>query len=354
MKRFAVKLSAVLLFIICMTSSELYVFAQESTEYFTLTTSKEEIAENEEVRISIIANNVDLQENIAGFRLNVKFDSTKLTLKRVDSSSQIQNGTFRYNVNEDNMIGIYVCDGTSAPKLTGECMTLIFRVNDGAVMGDTSVSVQIDQVVDWNAEQMPSVSNLTSIFILKPVFTREAILTKLVPNHGALEPSFDPYIQEYTLNVGAEVDQILFDLEAADEGTARVNRKNLGKQGSTTQFIVTVTSADKKNKSQYIVNVNRGEKEGAGSTSSAKSSSSKSSSSKSSAKSKTDGTKDEEDKGGNDIGEDTGTIFYGDRNLYIVGNQMPSYVMYMILGGIGILIICIVAAFIVIVRKKKK
>ena len=31
----------------------------------------------------------------------------------------------------------------------------------------------------------------------------------------------------------------------------------------------------------------------------------------------------------------TDTIFYGDRNLYIVGNQMPSYFVYMIVGGLG-------------------
>ena len=32
------------------------------------------------------------------------------------------------------MTGIYVCDGTAAPQLTGECMTLIFRVNDDAIL----------------------------------------------------------------------------------------------------------------------------------------------------------------------------------------------------------------------------
>ena len=62
------------------------------------------------------------------------------------------------------------------------------------------------------------------------------------------------------MQVGPEIEQILFELEAADGEFAKVNRKNLGKQGSTTQFVITVTSSDKRNKSQYTVNVTRGEK----------------------------------------------------------------------------------------------
>lgn len=324
-------------------SSGLSVSAQSLTEYFTFATSKDEVYENDEVRISIIADDMRPEETIAGFRLSVQFDSTKLTFKRADTSSQIQNGTFRYHVNGDTMTGIYVCDGISAPKLTGECITLVFYVNEGAVMGETSVSALIDQVVNWNAEQMASVSSMTSIFTLRPVFTREALLTKLIPDSGELEPVFDPYIQEYTLDVDANVTQVLFDLEAADDGTARVNRKNLGSRGSTTQFIVTVISADQKNKSQYIINVNRGES----TTTASKSSST-------SRVSGTSGTVTGVTNANTGASGETDTIFYGDRNLYIIGNQMPSYIIYVVLGGAGILMICMVAVIFVIVRKKKK
>ena len=275
----------------------------------------------------------------------IEFDSSKLTLKRVDTSSQIENGTFRYHIAGDTMTGIYVCNGTSAPKLTGECMTLVFRVNGDAVFGETSVSAQIDQVVDWSAKQLPSVSSVTTMFRITPEFTKEAVLTKLVPNQGTLEPAFDPYIQEYSLQVGVEVEQILFELEAADGGTARVNRKNLGKQGSVTQFIITVTSSDKKNKSQYIVNVTRGEKI---------KEENESSKSTTSGRSKTNGsgkqTTAEED---NNETLNTDTIFYGDRNLYIVGNQMPSYFVYMIAGGIGIFVI-VIGIIVLLMHKKKK
>lgn len=344
MKKITAILFTLLIYTMILINS-CYVFAQDTEDDFSFTTSKQDVFMNDEIHIMITANELDMNETIAGFRLNVEYDSSKLTLKRVDTSSQIENGTFRYHVVGDTMTGIYVCNGTAAPKLTGECMTLIFRVNNDAVFGETSVSAQIDQVVNWNAKQLPSVSSITSIFNITPEFTKEAVLTKLVPSQGTLEPEFDPYIQEYLLQVGPEVEQILFELEAADGGTAKVNRKNLGKQGSTTQFIITVTSSDKKNKSQYMVNVTRGEKinEESNSKSSASGRSKTSSSSKQ--------TTEENDNYGT---LNTDTIFYGDRNLYIVGNQMPSYFVYMIAGGLGIFIIGIVVIIVLVVRKKKK
>ena len=334
MKKIAAILFALFIYTI-MLVTPCYVFAQDTENYFSFTASKEDVLMNDEIRITVTANELGMNESIAGFRLNVEYDSSKLTLKRVDTSSQIESGTFRYHIAGDTMTGIYVCDGTAAPQLVGECMTLIFRVNDDAVFGETSVSAQIDQVVDWNAKQLPSVSSIT---------TKEAVLTKLVPSQGTLEPKFDPYIQEYSLQVGPEVEQILFELEAADGGTAKVNRKNLGKQGSTTQFIITVTSSDKKNKSQYTVNVTRGEKIKEESNSK----------SRTSGRSKTSGlAKQTTEEGIDDETLHTDTIFYGDRNLYIVGNQMPSYFVYIIVGGLGICIIGIVI-IVLVVRKKKK
>ena len=84
-------------------------------------------------------------------------------------------------------------------------------------------------MVDWTAKQLPSVSSLTSVFRITPEFTKEAVLTKLVPSQGTLEPEFDPYIQEYSLQVGPEVEQILFELEAADGGNCKSKQKEFRK-----------------------------------------------------------------------------------------------------------------------------
>ena len=108
--------------------------------------------------------------------------------------------------------------------------------------------------------------------------------------------------------------------------------------------MITVTSSDKKNKSQYTVNVTRGEKI-------KEESNSKSSTS---GRSKTNGlAKQTTEEGIDDETLHTDTIFYGDRNLYIVGNQMPSYFVYIIVGGLGICMIGIVI-IVLVVRKKKK
>ena len=161
-----------------MLISPCYVFAQDTEDYFSFTASKEDVLMNDEIRITVTANELGVNKSIAGFRLNVEYDSSKLTLKRVDTSSQIESGTFRYHIAGDTMTGIYVCDGTAAPQLTGECMTLIFRVNDDAIFGETSVSAQIDQVVDWTAKQLPSVSSLTSVFRITPEFTKRGCFNK--------------------------------------------------------------------------------------------------------------------------------------------------------------------------------
>ena len=145
--------------------------------------------------------------------------------------------------------------------------------------------------------------------------------------------------------MGAQTEQVLFELEAADGGTARANRKNLGKQGSVTQFVITATSSDKKNKSQYIVNVTRGEREKAGTTDKEGSS----------GRSKSGGTSGKT-AAGDDGNEDltAGAVFYGERNLYVVGSGMPVYAVYVIAGALGLFAAGILTAVIVLVRKRKK
>ena len=314
------------------------VFAQEMQADFTFSASAETVQEGDEVRVAVTAEEFADTMVIAGFRLRAEYDASKLTLKRVDTSSQMQSGTFRYHTSGDGMTGIYVCDGAFAPQLTGECLTLVFRVNQEPVFGETSVSVKMDQLVDWNAVQLPSTFGSTVVFRIAPEFAKEAVLTKLIPNQGVLEPMFDADIQEYSMQVGAEVTEILFDMEAADGATARVNRKNLEKQGSVTQFIITVTSADRKNKSKYTVNVTRGEKVAVGTDTST-------------TKSKTTSSKTENEAQTEDVNR---AVYYGDRNLYMIGDQMPSYLIYMIVGGAGVLTAVIVGLVVMLMRKKGK
>ena len=89
----------------------------------------------------------------------------------------------------------------------------------------------------------------------------DCTLLVLTPPVGELKPAFDPNIYEYTLEVPFAYQSLEWDVIPADDATVRVNRKNLGAGGSTTDFKFTVTDADGKTKSIYTVHVTRLKKE---------------------------------------------------------------------------------------------
>ena len=64
--------------------------------------------------------------------------------------------------------------------------------------------LQIDQVVDWTAKQLPSVSSLTSVFRITPEFTKRGCFNKTGSRaQGTLQPEIESYIQEYSLQVNS-------------------------------------------------------------------------------------------------------------------------------------------------------
>lgn len=70
MKRIAVILFALFIYTI-MLVTPCYVFAQDTENYFSFTASKEDVLMNDEIRITVTANELGMNESIAGFRLNV-------------------------------------------------------------------------------------------------------------------------------------------------------------------------------------------------------------------------------------------------------------------------------------------
>ncbi|MBQ6856810.1 MAG: cadherin-like beta sandwich domain-containing protein, partial [Lachnospiraceae bacterium] len=79
----------------------------------------------------------------------------------------------------------------------------------------------------------------------------------LTPPVGELKPAFDPNIYEYTLEVPFTYQSLEWDAIPCDDAAVRVNRKNLGAGGSTTDFFFTVTASDNKTKAIYTVHVTR-------------------------------------------------------------------------------------------------
>ena len=70
MKRIAVILFALFIYTIILVTP-CYVFAQDTENYFSFTASKEDVLMNDEIRITVTANELGMNESIAGFRLNL-------------------------------------------------------------------------------------------------------------------------------------------------------------------------------------------------------------------------------------------------------------------------------------------
>ena len=66
MKRIAVILFALFIYTI-MLVTPCYVFAQDTENYFSFTASKEDVLMNDEIRITVTANELGMNESIAGF-----------------------------------------------------------------------------------------------------------------------------------------------------------------------------------------------------------------------------------------------------------------------------------------------
>ena len=92
-----------------------------------------------------------------------------------------------------------------------------------------------------------------------PPKSDRAFLESLEPSSGKLSPSFSADIYHYTLDVPYRVSSVTFDAQAGENGTVSVSRKTLQKAGSTTSITITATSENQKQKTQYLVDVNRAE-----------------------------------------------------------------------------------------------
>ena len=339
--------------------------------------------ESWEVTLSLRGNP---EQKLSAFRLLVQYDSSYLTLKRMVTHESIPSGDFRYSVKTDSATGIYASAKQGIPW-NRDCVTFVFSVNEEAPSGSTKITMSMDQMVGENSNSIPGTQQSTQSVAIASLQNPQATLSRLLPSSGILEPAFSPNQLDYTITVPYEVTSMTFDMEASDQGTARVNRKNLNKAGIPTVFLITVTTEDGKQKTQYTVTVHRQEKNSipgtttsvpsshvpdsdissSSKTNSSKASSSKVSSSKSSSikssttknsssGSKISGNGTSVSQTGMDKTENPSVqaapVVYGDRYLYQNSNQMPAFI-------IGVLCACICGLLCVILfllwnRKKEE
>jgi hypothetical protein len=251
---------AVLLFCIIISAVQVPLKAAADTvPYFTYSLSVESAASGDMVKLKINANQT--ADTAAGFRMMINYDDKLLSFVCTETSSQIKSGTLVTNSTGNPIYSVYVCNvgGTAAPELSGNIITFVFKVKDAAAEGKTSIGAHIDEVCNYQATQLNlNYDEDLLLAIDQPdEISDEAYLNELEPADGKLKPEFSSDVFEYVMKVDYDVNSVEFAASAGDNGTVKINRKSLGKAGTKTDVVVTVTSEDKKVKSEYVVTVSR-------------------------------------------------------------------------------------------------
>ena len=236
-----------------------YVSALSSAdgEYFSYSLSTTKAVPNDIIKLYINANKKDI--TAAGFRLKITYDESILKYIGTETSSLIKNGTMRTNDSESPIYSVYVCntDKSSAPKLYGNIICYVFQVKSAADAGKTAITAAADQICDYDGNQLKANCDGTLCVNINEASSDEAYLTQLEPLSGSLTPVFSSEIHDYTMDVPYSVSSVEFQSSAGDGGSVKINRKTLYAAGKSTVITATVTSADKQNKTQYIVTVRR-------------------------------------------------------------------------------------------------
>lgn len=356
----------VLLFLVCFSLK-----AAAAQRNFSPELNSSSFKQGETVRMTV---NIGDNSELAGFRTTIDFDQSVLSFRRVTSSQGIETKDYHWSSSDGRVQNVYVCDGETAPKLSGEALTYEFTVVQDAEPGSSELACTIEQTVDWSGRLSADVFRQQTPFRVKPPLSSEALLEALLPSEGVLEPEFSPDIQEYRVTVDSVVDRMSFEMEAQSGGTAKVNRTTLLKAGTATEFVITVTAADKKTKSQYLVTVHRAAKplpeasqaeqedtgepqaavkadlssKPASSTAAAKpkkgaaSTASKAAASKSAVPEQLDDPQPAPEQPENAPAQ---TIIYGDRNLTITGGQGDSMQMWILIACVCVLIALTASGF---------
>ncbi len=341
------------------------VASAKTMPYFTYSLDKAEADCGDFVKLQINANRVS--DPAAGFKITVGYDSSVLSFICTETSSKIKSGTLVTNCDNNPIYSVYVCntDKNEAPELSGNIISFVFKVNDDASLGKTYINAHLNDVCNYQAKDLNlNIAEELSLNVINSdkntSAESKALLSALHPLQGVLVPSFSPNVYKYSMEVDSDVTSVEFAASAYDGGAVKINRKSLQKPGTVTPILVTVTSEDKKGKAYYAVNVKRLSASEKGSSETNKGSNiSKKKSSKSPTGTKKVNGNNKSDKVSNNKtntkddsyipasdslsknGQSTqppGDVQAGSRNIYVIGNQTPVYIIGMLTAVLCILV----------------
>ena len=198
---------------------------------------------------------------VAAFRAQVEYDPTVLEYLRPAYGESVQAGTVTTQNTPGKVASVYTAPAGGPYLAAEDAIIYRFRILESAVPGLATVFASAFELSTPEPAAIPEDVDVSLSFqVLEPP-SSDARLLSLAPDHGQLQPAFDPDVFAYTMTVPYEVEAVTFTAEPVPGAACRVNRKNLGSGGSDTLFRITVTAEDGETKSEYHVTVHRQEKE---------------------------------------------------------------------------------------------
>ena len=198
---------------------------------------------------------------VAAFRTQVEYDPTVLEYLRPTYGESVQAGTVTTQNTPGKVASVYTAPAGGPYLAAEDAIIYRFRILESAVPGLATVFASAFELSTPEPAAIPEDVDVSLSFqVLEPP-SSDARLLSLAPDHGQLQPAFDPDIFAYTMTVPYEVEAVTFTAEPVPGAACRVNRKNLGSGGSDTLFRITVTAEDGETKNEYHVTVHRQEKE---------------------------------------------------------------------------------------------
>ncbi len=199
--------------------------------------------------------------DVAAFQVAVAYDGEAFSYQRASYGESVKAGTAATVDRPGQVSSVYTAPGTGPFLASETVITYRFQVKEEALAGSQAFTVSVFQIASPEpAFILADVEASLPFQVLAPP-SSDARLLSLSPDHGALEPEFDPDVFSYTMTVPYEVTAITFTAEPVPGAVCRVNRKNLGSGGSDTLFEITVTAEDGETRQVYEVTVHRNEKE---------------------------------------------------------------------------------------------
>ena len=199
--------------------------------------------------------------DVAAFQVAVAYDGEAFSYQRASYGESVKAGTAATMDQSGQVSSVYTAPGTGPFLASETVITYRFQVKEEALAGSQAFTVSVFQIASPEPAFILADVEVSLPFQVLAPPSSDARLLSLRPDHGALEPEFDPDVFSYTMTVPYEVTAITFTAEPVPGAVCRVNRKNLGAGGSDTLFEITVTAEDGETRQVYEVTVHRNEKE---------------------------------------------------------------------------------------------